>query len=292
MCGTDCTGADCPAFCVAPDDPLEDDSEVRGVYWYHSSTNEDWPSRNFDPAARLTELTKRRMERMGIGAGAVERWAERQRAKALHVGTYAAAIENMFRRMRDQDGALDQFYLHRVRLTANCVIEPGVHVEPTDFVGDAYLAEVCAPKSKVLRYVNVHEDPSGVSLALEAVALEAVQSIPTPLPVDAADAWVLQATERLMDAASTLSPQPKAKAQRWSLPAVSALSAEARALESEVAARLPMLIQERFCVAFDETSLDEAPASYPMRMVGLARLVTDAQAVLALLDAQPWRVVR
>ena len=72
VCGTDCQGEDRPDFCAEPENPSHDDSAVRGSYWYHSSTHENWPDRKFDPAPRLTEVTKRRMESMGAGVAA---WA-------------------------------------------------------------------------------------------------------------------------------------------------------------------------------------------------------------------------
>ncbi len=37
-------------------------------------------------------------------------------SKALHVGTYEAAIENMLRRMNDELDSHAQFYLYRVEL--------------------------------------------------------------------------------------------------------------------------------------------------------------------------------
>lgn len=46
--------------------------------------------------------------RMG-GDKRVVSWAARQRAKALHVGTYEAAVHNMLRRMRDQADDCSQF---------------------------------------------------------------------------------------------------------------------------------------------------------------------------------------
>ncbi|MEU2142075.1 hypothetical protein [Nocardia rhamnosiphila] len=101
---------------------------MRGLYWYHSSTHAVWPDRDFDPAAQLTDETKRRMESQ-TGPGAVERWAARQKSKALHVGTYEAAIESMLRRMDNQSDAASQFYLHRVQLRSDCAIEPGIHIE-------------------------------------------------------------------------------------------------------------------------------------------------------------------
>ena len=291
ICGTDCRSEARPEFWATPEDPLYDDSAVRGVYWYHSSTHENWPIRNFDPAASLTKTTKQRMERSGSGVGAVERWAERQKAKALHVGTYEAAIENLFRRMNDQGGAPDQFYLHRLQLTPSCVIEPGIHREPTDFMGDACLADVCAPGTNVLRYVNVHEDPSSVSLAIEAGAIQTVQTISIPLPVHAADPWVISATSRLAQAASEPARQPKATVRGRNLQAMSALSTEARTLESEIAARLPLALRARFGTGFDESGFGANPASHPMKLAGLVRLVTHPQAVLDSLDAHPSRVI-
>lgn len=287
-CGTDCQGEDRPDFCADPEDPAREDAAARKFYWYHSSTHQNWPNRNFDPAARLTDVTKRRMEAMGSGVGA---WASRQKAKALHVGTYEAAIENMLRRMDDQGSSDDQFYLYRVQLDPNCVIEPGVHQEPTNFVGDAYLAEVCAPGANVLRYVNVHEDPSSVSLAIELDAIRAVQGIPMPLAVDATDPWVLDATARLSAATSKPAPQPKGKLQRFRLREVTALATEARRLESEIAAGLPPALRERFTTGFDEAGFDTAPTAFGTKLVGLARLVTAPRAVLDALDAQSWRVL-
>ena len=259
---------------------------MREFYWYHSSTHENWPDRQFDPAARLTDVTKRRMEAMGSGVGA---WASRQKTKALHVGTYEAAIENMLRRMDDQGSSDDQFYLYRLQLDPDCVIEPGVHKEPTNFVGDAYLAEVCAPGTNVFRYVNVHEDASSVSLAIEPDAVRAVQGIPIPLAVDATDPWVMDATARLSEAMSEPAPRPKGKLQRYRLREVSALATEARRLESEIATGLPLALRERFTVGFDEAGFNAAPAVFPSKLVGLARLVTDPRAILDSLDAQPWR---
>lgn len=202
-CGTDCQGEDRPEFCVVPDEPLHNDGVTREHYWYHSSTHSNWPDKDFDPAAELTEITIRRM---GATSGAVESWADRQKSKALHLGSYEAAIENMFRRMRDQgdDGA--QFYLYRVQLTRDCVIEPGIQREPTNWIGDANLADVCRPGVQVLRYVNVHEDPSSVSLAIELNAIHGVQGIAIPLQVEASDTRIVEAVARLRNAASEPTP--------------------------------------------------------------------------------------
>lgn len=290
-CGTDCRSDDRPDFCAEQDDPLHDDSTVREHYWYHSSTHANWPDKDFDPAARLTDVTKQRMQAMGSGSGAVERWAERQKTKALHVGTYEAAIENMFRRMNDEGGSANQFYLYRVQLSPDCTIEPGVHQEPTDFVGDAHLVDVCGPGINTLRYVNIHEDPSSISLAVELEAIHAVQMLSIPLPADAADSWVLDAIARLLDAASKHPQLPHEKLQRRGRLVPSVLVSEARTLEREIAADLPLALRERFCLGFDEAGFEADPSAFPTKLVGLARLVTDPQAVLNSFDSEPWREV-
>jgi hypothetical protein len=275
---------------VDPADPVDDDSLMRGFYWYHSSTHEVWPDRNFDPAAELTAETRRRMTAM-CGVGAVERWAERQKAKALHLGTYEAAVENMFRRMRDQPGGSDQFYLYRVQLDPDCVIEPGIHREPTDWLGDAQLTDVCSPGSNVLRYVNVHEDRSSVSLAMEPSAVRAVQRIPIPRPCDASDPWIATAAQRLLVAASQPRTEPRDGHPRWRRRAESPLRSEIRVLELEVAEKLPSTLNERFSLDLSEESLADAPRTVPMRLVGMTRLVTNPEATLAALDAQPWQAL-
>lgn len=288
-CNTDCQGEDRPDFCVDSDEPMRDDAAVRSTYWYHSSTHDNWPDRNFDPAADLTDDTKQRME-AATGPGAVERWAARQRAKALHIGTYEAAVESMFRRMTDQADSNSQFYLYRVELEPDCVIEPGVHKEPTNWLGDAYLNEVCDPGTTVLRYVNVHEDKSNVSLAIEARAIRAVQGIAIPLTSSRSLPWIVDATERLLAASSKRSPEAPSELRPWIARPPSALRAEAIAIESEIAESLPSDMRARFSLEFDQAAFADAPEAFPAYLVAMARLVTDPQTTLEGLDAQPWRM--
>lgn len=287
-CDADCQGEDRPDFCVDLDEPLRDDAALRNVYWYHSSTQEIWPDRDFNPAADLTDVTKQRMEATS-GQGAVDRWAARQKAKALHIGTYEAAIESMFRRMRDQADSHSQFYVYRVELEPDCVIEPGVHQEPTNWVGEAYLDEACSAGTTVFRYVNVHEDKSNVSLAIEAQAIRAVQRIAIPFAIDRSSPWIAEATNRLLVAASKPSPEAPSGLRPRMVRTASALRAEAIALESEIAQSLPPGVRERFNLELDEVAFAIAPDAFPSKLVAMARLVTDPQATLRELDAQPWR---
>jgi len=290
VCGTDCCSEDRPDFCAAPEDQVHDDTTLCGLYWYHSSAHENWPDLNFDPAAGLTSETRRRMKAIS-GSYAVERWAERQKAKALHLGTYEAAIENMFRRMRDQSGSEEQFYLYRVQLDPSCVVEPGIHPEPTNWLGDAYLADVCSPGANVLRYVNVHEDKSSVSLAVEPSAIRAVQKTPVPLSSDPTDPWIASATQRLLAATSEPRPEVEASNRRWRRHAPSPLDSAVRALELEIAERLPRTLRERFSVGLGAEASADAQQAFPMKLAALARLVTAPESTLEALNAQPWHLL-
>lgn len=290
-CATDCQSEDRPNFCAEQNDPAHDDSSVREIYWYHSSVHSNWPNRNFDPTVKLTEVTKQRMRAMSSDGGGLERWAERQKVKALHIGTYESAIENMLRRMRDQDSSVEQFYLYRVQLSPNCVIEPGVHQEPTNFVGDAHLADVCGSGVNTFRYVNTHEDPSSISLAIDMEAIHAVQRISVPLSVNPDDSWVLEATSRLIDAASRPVPLPANVLERMRRQMPSALTVEARRLETEISAGLPLSLRDRFHAGFEETIFEEDSGAFPAKLLGLARLVSNPQAAIDSLDSEPWREV-
>jgi hypothetical protein len=193
--------------------------------------------------------------------------------------------------MTDQDGAGHQFYLYRVRLSPNAAIEPGVHTEPTNFVGDVQLAEMCALGIDAFRYVNTHEDPSSISLAVTLDAILAVQGIPIPLAVDAAHPWVSAAAARLLEAASLPAPQPRTKLERMRRHMPSALSNEARKLEKEVANTLPLGLRRRLHARFDAENLATDLGAFPSKLIGLAQLVRDPLAAIDLLETRSLREV-
>jgi hypothetical protein len=101
------------AVCALRDehDPALGNQRISQFTWYHTSTSKDWPSATHADrvAAEFQGLAKRLGDRL-------PGFIERESTKALHVGTYEAAVENMLRRMRNQADAHSQFYLHRVTL--------------------------------------------------------------------------------------------------------------------------------------------------------------------------------
>ncbi|MFE6938405.1 hypothetical protein [Streptomyces chartreusis] len=283
-CGMTCQHEDAPQVTVDPDDPALDDDRVARFFWYHTSTQADWPTRDFDPAAVLTPETRRVMG----GEQRVSAWVARQRAKALHVGTYEAAVHNMLRRIRNQADQQSQFYLYRVRLMPSVVVRQGWLIDPSDFVGDVVLDEVCPPGVDVARYLNYHEDPGGLSLALGRDAIAGVQQVPVPLPDTWDGGWVRDAVAALEGVSGTVVPATGKPARLMRTSSLRAVLA--RELGASLAGRLPVNLQDQFAsaAAFAE---GEDPEQWARRTSGLFDLIDDPTRVLAALDQQDPREV-
>lgn len=114
----------------------------------------------------------------------------------------------MIQRMHKLDCAGDRLYPYRVRLNQNAVIEAGVYRELPGYFGDVQLGEHCSNDIDIFPYVNTHEDPSSISLAVTHEAINAVQMIANPLTIDDGDVWVSAAAARLVDAAYRPPPEP------------------------------------------------------------------------------------
>ncbi|MBS4102759.1 hypothetical protein [Tsukamurella paurometabola] len=286
-CGINCEPENAPRVTVDPDDVALDDNLVTGLFWYHTSTYPDWPTRNFDPGA---DLDARTQELMG-GPQAVADWSARQRAKALHVGTYEASVENMLRRMRNQNDLGSQFYLYRVHLDSSAVVRARWAPERTNCAGDVPLDEICPPGTDIARYLNYFEDRGGVSLALGRDAIAGVQRIAVPLD-DAVDAdWVRRVAGEI-EAASPDAPEREAsdllgrndllRSLAPPLPSPRVLTAGRHA--SDLVELLPVNLQGPFAsvIGFD----DDDPARWARRVSALFNLIVEPPTALAALDAQ------
>lgn len=156
---------------------------VDRVYWYHTSRYEGWP----DPASYTADLVNL-MARSGAGF-VRERILELQTSLALHLGTYEAAIENMLRRMGNQDGVPIQYWLHRVELNLEAGdLTDSVGEELPSMMGDVALSQVHEQGGRAVRYINVHEAHGSISLAVDPGVIGRVVSIALPLPSAAASA--------------------------------------------------------------------------------------------------------
>lgn len=279
-CGANCELETAPRVTVDPEDPALTVADVAQLAWYHTSTHPDWPAPHFDPAKGLSEAIRRRMG----GDLAVARWAERQEAQALHVGTYEAAIHNMLRRIGDQNDGGRQFYLCRVRLIPTVTVRDDWVIDPSDFLGNVVLHQVCPPGTDIARYLNYHEDPGGLSLALGRAAIASTQQIVIPPSSDDLG-WIAAAVADLeratVPSAPTVRTHPIGRHR-----AVSPRSDKAGELATTLTQRLPVNMRSQFQAAahLDHDQGDEEWAHY---VKGLVEVILAPEQVLAELNLRP-----
>lgn len=160
-------------------DPLLSNGEMARRAWYHTSKYRDWPA----PEEFLAERAKFLAEHPMADAVDLESIAELGASKALHVGTYEAAIENMLRRMRDQTEVGVTFYLHRVELRLGVDdVNDGYLDENVDNVSQTPLSGLEVKGLLALRYLNVRESLGSLSLAVDPAAIAGIQSVELPIP--------------------------------------------------------------------------------------------------------------
>lgn len=262
---------------VDPNDLALVDVNVAKLIWHHTSTQPDWPTRNFDPAAELSDEIRRTVG----GDHRVARWAERRRARALHVGTYEAAIHNMMRRIDNQSDHGSQFYLYRVHLVFTVKVRGGWLIDPSDFAGDVDLDEVCPPGIDVARYLNYHEDPGALSLALGRTAIACTQRLAIPRTCSDS-AWTSTAVLELERVAQSAPPSSGFRST-GSREAPSAKSIRARELAAPLAEQLPVNLRRQFeSAARIEDTQDSA--EWARYVVGLLDVLLMPERVLAELD--------
>ncbi|WNF31079.1 hypothetical protein RI138_31985 [Streptomyces sp. C11-1] len=160
-----------------PDDPALDDSMVSRLSWYHTSTYEDWPSSAYERDMRK----KYSIDHVRALMGGPEPYLQVQLGKAFHLGTYEAAIENMYRRMRDQDDEHSAFYLHRVHLNVPPGrIDPDFRDENDEPAADISNNDLDSLGLDAVRYLNVWEASGSISLAVRPHVIDGIQTVPVP----------------------------------------------------------------------------------------------------------------
>lgn len=181
-----------------------DRERITELNWYHTSVLKDWPSRNFDPLSVYPKDARENIVKNMSGVK-MESWLTEQKAKALHVGTFEAALENMLRRMEDQGDSNSQFYLYRVNLRDNSPVSSAVNKEPASIFGDVHFDKLGVDHSEIYRYVNSHEDPSSISLALTVDSIASVQRV--SIPISPADSVEVEGIRSVLSEAQKIPPQ-------------------------------------------------------------------------------------
>ncbi|WP_216917690.1 hypothetical protein [Nocardia noduli] len=151
------------------------DDQVDRHLWYHTSPYQDWPSPSY--RSDIAALIKRSLLPPSDHESAIEG----RTSLALHLGTYAAAVENMLRRMRDQDSPAHRYWLHQVQIHLGAAdLAADVRGEGSGWFGDVPMTALADLGARAVRYVNTHESPGSISLAIDPAVIVRVRTIPLP----------------------------------------------------------------------------------------------------------------
>lgn len=176
-----------------PSDIDHHDEEVDRHVWYHSSIYPDWPSL---PAFRrdlAADLLNSLLE-----VDQHEKAIDEQSSSALHLGTYAAAVENMMRRTHDEPTPNSRYWLHQVEIAFQPGdLFPDVGGELSGWFGKVHMTELAKRDARAVRYINTHEAIGSISLAIDPQVIRRVRTIQVPI-----DAAILPAAEAGKQAAT------------------------------------------------------------------------------------------
>ncbi|PSR66012.1 MULTISPECIES: hypothetical protein [Nocardia] len=290
-------------------------------FWYHSSPQQNWPSPTYreDLAAQLRQWEYPEDERESV--------IEAKASLALHLGTYAAAIENMLRRIHRQDSSACPYWLHQVQIRLrNADLAQAVHSELGDIVGDVRMSALADLGARAVRYVNAREAPGSISLAIDPQVILQVRTIPLSsttagLPATEAGRRAVARANADLDAAQVLRPDtsgiPEDQVFESDLDIFRAevrgcaVSDEARRFTEQFAPQFAMYrdrereIWSNFKAALTETYLRgmtpqlrdrvrsvssaEDPEQYHQRLRGWAGLIHRADAVVEQFKSASWR---
>ena len=160
-----------------PADLALDNNQINRLAWYHTSTAADWPSSSYaDEHRAALEAGARRFHLN------VDSVLEQHLGKALHLGTYEAAIENMLRRMDDQGDTDASFYLYRVHVEIDPHrINEGYRDENDEPAAQIGTEDLRQEGLQAVRYLNTHEAIGSLSLAVLPETIVSIQTIPIPV---------------------------------------------------------------------------------------------------------------
>lgn len=207
-CGTEVDVTEVrPVLRSLNDIALQDDCVGR-MYWYHSSPYENWP----DAEAYAAEFEARIAKVPARGPFTPQQLLEQHTSRAVHVGTYEAAIENMLRRLHDQDrhdGSPIRYWLHRVQIHLNPGdLAPDVGEELADWMGNVPLSMLHERGgARAVRYVNTNEADGSISVAIDPAVIATVATIEIPVESVAIEtATAVAATAKAVTALAQIGP--------------------------------------------------------------------------------------
>ncbi|MHC6220494.1 hypothetical protein [Arthrobacter sp. MMS24-S77] len=160
------------------EDPALDDAALPELAWYHTTTDPEWP-RTRKPLA--DDVLQHLRERARWSEERIERYRIPRENQAIHLGTYEAAIDSLLRRMRNEGDQDSAFYLHRVRLRPDLVIEQGWRDENSAAAAKITNFDLANDGVDGIRYLNAYEAIGSLSLAVVREAIESTQCVALPV---------------------------------------------------------------------------------------------------------------
>lgn len=177
-CGDDFNFGPAVIALTDSEDPALDDTSLPKLAWYHTTTEPEWPG-SMKPLA--DDVLQHLRERARWSEEQIERYRVPRENQAIHLGTYEAAVDSLLRRMRNQGNQDSVFYLHRVRLRPDAVIEPGWRDENCSIAAKITVFDLATDGVDGIRYLNAYEDIGSLSLAVVREAIESTQSVALPV---------------------------------------------------------------------------------------------------------------
>lgn len=261
------------------EDPALQSDSVERFAWYHSSRYENWPDLEAY-TADVTAVARQTAERDSMFFDA-DRYIATKLSLAVHLGTYEATIENILRRLEDQDHSnifATRYWLHRVEIA---LTEPNdlyseVMGEFPTMLGDVELEQLDVLGARAARYINRHEAIGSVSLAIAPALVAAVSTLELPL----AEAALPETATAAEATASMVRPVQSDN------DAYDAWVDFAGILQSEYLSGVNPQVREPFLHAIGK---HEAPVEYHRRFRVLSGLLMRPEIVIDRLASAPRR---
>jgi hypothetical protein len=319
MMTCDCCGAD---FNFGPrvialndlEDPAMDDSVLPKLAWYHTTTDPEWPrTKKPSDEDHLGHLT----HRLHWSEEKIAGYRVKNEDLAIHLGTYEAAVDSMLRRMRTEGDQFSVFFLHRVRLRSDVVIEADWRDENCEPAAKITMTDLANSGVDGIRYLNAHEAIGSISLAVVRDAIESTQHEAVPIsslcpsPDDSVKAHFRSLRDQVLDAVAKKADAPLnrldilklGRSQRAGQIARQSYSPEVyniiRTMEQYAAGLyldgLSPVAREDFVRSLESPQPEDShedDSGWLNKFIGLATFMTYPREVQEILHGQPWRLVQ
>lgn len=297
----------------SPTDAALDDSQLPQLAWYHTTKDSEWPQIKKPPQ---DDLVNHLRDRARWSEEKIDAHRQIDENQALHLGTYEAAIESMLRRMNEQNDQTSVFYLNRVRLRPDLVVESGFRDENHTEAAKITSFDLEQRGVNGIRYLNAYESIGSISLATGRKAIDSIQRTVVPVPelVVSPDSAIVERMRNfrkkvhaIRAAQTDKRPSPldkillRASAQPGGPPppepieAYKTVSAMQSFMADQYLDSVSPVVREDFLRSIHPprpADTDEADLAWLSKFMGLSALLTRPDEVQRVLTSKPWQAIQ